>query len=224
MKRLARRLAVVLALVPALALAAPPAASPSPGHPGPGDRADDPGRQQRAEKRLRIARTVGLADALDLDEAGALRVRETLTRFDERRAPLRRQIQDSVRILRDAARGDSAAAAQVDSALARLRDARTQLQQVNAESLAQLTQGMSPEKKARAALFLARFQARAPRAMMMRGGPGGPDQPGRGSGPQRGMRGEGPGMSPGRLALHGAPLPEMAEPPPDEEDDGFADE
>jgi hypothetical protein len=221
-----RKLAVVLALAPALALAEPQATPSPPGRgAGAGVRTDDPGHRERAEKRLRIARTVGLADALDLDEAGALRVRETLTRFDERRAPLRHQIQDSVRILRDAARGDTAAAAQVDNALARLRDARAQLQQVNAESLAQLTQGMPPQKKARAALFLARFQARAPRAMMMQGGPGGPGQPGHGSGPSRGEGpGTGPGMSPGRLALHGAPLPEMAEPFPDEEDDWFADE
>jgi len=216
-------LTLALALAPALALAAPPAA---PGGPGPG-RGADTGRQEHMEKRMRLARTVGLADALDLDEAGALRARETLARFDERRAPLRAQRRESLRIVRDAAGGDAAAGAQLDQALGRLRDARDKLQQLDAEQLAQLTQGMQPQQKARAALFLARFRERAPH-LMMRGGPGGPSGaggPGHGPGHpgmmdhRSGMRGQGPGpagMAEGHMALGGAPL--------DEEDGAFADE
>jgi hypothetical protein len=193
-------LTLALALLPALALAAPQQQATPPAGPG-----DDPAALDRAAKRLRVARTVGLAEALDLDDASALKVRDTLAQFDQKRAPLRQQLRDAGRILRDAARGDAAAAGQVDAALQKMRDARAQLQQLDAQMVTQVTQGMAPEKKARAALFLARFHERAPH-MMMRGGEGGMG-PGRGMGhgmgPGRGMRGGGPGpeMGPDRLAF-----------------------
>jgi len=215
-----KKLILALALAPALALAAQQQGTPPAGHPQTGARSDDPAAMERAAKRLRVARTVGLAEALDLDDASALKVRDTLAQFDQRRAPLRQQLRDSGRILRDAARGDTAAAGQVDSALQRMRDGRAQLQQLNSEMLAQVTQGMAPEKKARAALFLARFHERAPH--MMRGGRGGPN-PGHGFGPGRGMRGSGPGqgMGPDRLALGRAgDLPD----PSLDDDDAFVEE
>ncbi|HET9595825.1 MAG TPA: periplasmic heavy metal sensor [Anaeromyxobacteraceae bacterium] len=215
MKRLTLTLTLALALAPALALAAPQQGNAPAG--GPGARSDDPAAQERAMKRLRVARTVGLAEALDLDDAGALKLRDTLAQFDQRRAPLRQQLRDGGRILRDAARGDTAAAGQVDSALQRMRDARVQLQQIHGEMLAQVTQGMAAEKKARAALFLSRFHERAPH--MMRGGPGGPGGMHHGpGGPMRGMRGggPGPGMGPDRLAFGpGDDLPD-----PSLDDDG----
>jgi len=185
-----KRLLITLALLPALAVAAPPDA---PGRGPQGAGPDDQARMQQAQKRMRVARTIAFAEALDLDEAGAMRVRDVMARFDERRAPLRKQIMDNVRVLRDAARGDKAAGAQVDQAVQRLRDARTKLHALNGELFQQLTQGLSPEKKAKAALFLARFEHRAHGMMHRRhggwggGGPGhammmGEDPPGPGGG------------------------------------------
>ncbi len=135
-------------LLPALALAAPPRA-PTAGGPG-----DDPAQRAEQVKRARLARALGLAEALDLDEAGALKLRETLAKSDEKRAPLQQQVQESVRVLRAAGRGNGAAAGHVDAALQRLGEARQKLVQLDAELLAQVTQGATPARKARAALFL----------------------------------------------------------------------
>jgi hypothetical protein len=214
-----RSLTLLLALAPAIALAAPQGGAPGR---APGARPGEPGAgPEHAEKRLRIARTVGLAEALDLDEAGALRVRDTLARFDARRAPLRKQARDAMAVLREAARGDAGAAGQVDGALSRLADARAQLQQVNAELFAQLTQGMSPDKKARAALFLARFQERAGRMQGMGPGPGAGagHGPMRGFGPRGGMRGDAPRPGPAE-----GPALSMADGGEPDVDDWFVDE
>ena len=168
-----KKLTLMMALLPGLVLAAPPT-PPARGAQaaGPAAGPDDARHLAQMQKRMRIARTLGLTEALDLDDAGAMRARDVLARFDERRAPLRKQVRDNVRILRDAARGDKEAVPQVDAALQRLRDARNQLQSLNSEMLQQVTQGLSPEKKARAALFLARFQEREHRIFGR--GPGGP--------------------------------------------------
>lgn len=188
------------AFAPGLARAAPPA-SPGPGPAG----VDDATRQQHWQQRMRLARTLGLSEALDLDDAATLRARDAFAKHDERAAPIQKTLRDGMRVLRDAARGDQAAAGQVDSALQKVREARTQLHGLDQELLGQLTQGLSPQKKARAALFLARFDARAGRAGMMHGegrfgghaGPGfGPA--GRG-GPGGGAMMRGRGMGPGAM-------------------------
>jgi hypothetical protein len=192
-----RRLVLILALAPGLALAAQnaPAGQNRAGGPGGGPGQMDPARQEMMQKRLRLARTVGLAEALDLDDAGALKARDILARFDDRRTPLRRQLRDNIRIIGDAARGDQAALGQVDGALQKLREARTQLQALDHEMFQQLTQGLPPQKKARAALFLARFHERAIHMRMhggagFGGGRGGP----RGAMMDEGPGGQGPGM------------------------------
>jgi Spy/CpxP family protein refolding chaperone len=197
-----RKSMLLLALVPAVALAQGAAnkgdAKPGPGG-GPGD---EPARFERMQKRMKLAATLGLAEALDLDDQATLRVRDVIGRDADRRIPLMRQMRESVRTIRDAARGDRAAAGQVDAAIQKMRDTRAQMQKLDDETFAQITNGLSPEKKARAALFLARFRERG-RHMPMRGGPGwGP-----GAGPFHGPPGEGagPGMLRGRGAGFGSP-------------------
>ena len=216
-----KRLTLMLALVPGLALAAPQNAPARAGANQAG--ADDPARFAQMQKRMRLARTLGLAEALDLDDAGAMRARDVLARFDDRRAPLRKQARDSVRVLRDAARGDKDALPQVDSALQKLREARNQLQNLDTEMFQQVTQGLTPEKKARAALFLARFHQREHRIFFR--GPGGPGHgfPGHGGrGAMGAMMDEGmhhggePGPGPMMMQRHAmlmgdAPEPEMEE-------------
>jgi hypothetical protein len=188
-----RKLAVLLALLPLTALAQ-----------GPGPRGDGPGRRgdrgpeagesveriEKMEKRARLARNLGLAEALDLDTAQVSRLADALSKLDERRFALHRQMHDARQLLRRAADGEKATAADVDGALAKFLDARAQLNVLDKETLAIVTKDLSPERKARAALFLGRFEQR------MGGGPGGGMEPGRGDrddGPGE-HRGAGPGM------------------------------
>ena len=231
MKKLATAL-LALALAPTLALAQ--AGPPPGGGKGPAGAArgaaapDDATRFQRAQKRMRLAATLGLAEALDLDDAGALRVRDVLARHAEKRMPLQRQIRDNLRILRDAARGDPAAGGQVDAALAGLNDARARRQALDQELLRDVTQGLAPEKKARAALFLARFRERATH-MAMRRGPGFGPGHGMGPGPRRAMedgapgRGFGPGGH-GAGMLGEGPATAMSDLGDPELENWFADE
>jgi hypothetical protein len=157
-----KKLILLIAIVPALSSAA-----------APGPASGDPSRDRRFEKRMRLARAVGLAEALDLDEAAALHIRDVLVRYDAQRAPLQGQVRAAVTVLRDAARDDAAAAAQVEQALQRARDGRARLQQLDSQLLDEITKGLAPEKKAKAAIFLATFRQRAQRlATMRRGGPG----------------------------------------------------
>ncbi len=95
-----KKLTLMLALAPALALAAQQQGAQQRGQDG-----DTPARQEQVQKRMRLARTLGLAEALDLDEAGALKMRDLIAKYDDRRTPLRKQVRDAVRTLRDAAQG-----------------------------------------------------------------------------------------------------------------------
>ena len=135
MKKL-RIVLLSLVVLPFAVLAQDGSSKATPGGPGP-DRA-------RMEKRMRLARTLGLAEALDLDPAQALKLGETLNRFDDRRKAIHKQAVD----------------------------ARTQLTALDKETLQAITQGLSPDKKARATLFLARFRERIERHVMLWGGPG----------------------------------------------------
>ncbi|HUK66796.1 MAG TPA: hypothetical protein VLV17_08195 [Anaeromyxobacteraceae bacterium] len=169
-----KALALLILMLPAFALAAPQ---------GPAGQGDQSGaHMERMHKRMRLALMLGLAEALDLDDTAVLRARDVLSRYDAKVMPLRKQLRDGFRILRDAAGGDSAAASQVDATLKNLRDTREKLQNATMDMFQELTQGLSPEKKARAAVFLVHFQEHA--ARMMKRGFG--DQ--QGFGPHRGMR------------------------------------
>lgn len=201
-----RKTFIALMLVPGLALAQATATPPA--RPG----LQDP---ERLEKRARLTRILGLAEALDLDAAQALKLRDTLAKFDERRRSARKQAADARDVLLDVARGGAKiGSAAVDGAITKLLDARLQLQAIDREMLQAVTKDLSPEQKARAALFLGRFRDRIERHVGM-GGHG----PGRG-------QGMGPGMRRWRTDRQGmaAPRPgaeeggDLEEPPP------FADE
>jgi hypothetical protein len=170
-------------------------------------------RHARMQKRMRVAFAVGWAEALDLGEAEALKARDVVARFDERRAGIRKQLLEQAQVVRKAAEGDAAAQKALDGALAKLREARGQMLALHDEMFQALTQGFAPERKAKAALFLNRFRARAAmgmgkmreRMMQMRGPGGrgmGPGPGGMGPGPGGmgpGGRGMGPGMGPGGM-------------------------
>ena len=209
----------LLVLLPSLALAAPQGSAPGQGDP------DANMHMQRMQKRMRLARMLGLAEALDLDDAATLRARDVLSRFDAKVAPLRKQLRDGFHILRDAASGDTAAAGQVDATLKSLRETREKLQSITVDMFQELTQGLSPEKKARAAIFLVHFQQHAAR-MAGHGGQGErhgqrPGHNGMGPGGMMGPHGMGEGNRGEEHAMVGGGRAMSAGP---EVDDWFADE
>ena len=151
---------VGLLAVPALAWAMPPAAAPAPVAAAKEARAE--GRverqaqlQEQQEKHMRLIRVVGLADALGLDEAGALRLAAALKPFDDRKKPLQDQMKADGEVLRKAAEGDKASEGQVDAALQRIFDTKNQLHAINREMLETVTKGMNAQQKAKVAVFLA---------------------------------------------------------------------
>ncbi len=146
----------------------PPGAGAGPGGRKSG-RAPNPARVERVEKRMRLARTLGLAEVLDLDTPQALKLDDAIAKFDERRMAAHKQASESREVLRGAAHGEKPGAADVDDAISKLLDARAQLQAIDKETFAAVSQGLSPEKRARALLFLEKFLGRfGPR----HGGPG----------------------------------------------------
>jgi Spy/CpxP family protein refolding chaperone len=184
---------------------------------GPGWRdGDGPGEPG---KRGKLALTLGLAEALDLDDAQALKLRDAVEKFHQKRQPLHAQLREAMQVIRKAADGEKVDAAAVDQAVAKLADLRAQAQAADKELLQAVTKDQPPQKKARAVLFLARFQHRMEERMgpMGRGGRGmrGPGMPGMMRGPGRGM---GPGPT-GMLEAEGEPLAAADFPPPPPEDD-----
>ncbi len=218
-------MAAMLAALPLAALAQGPQAS------GQGAQGQQQGAGQRMtpermEKRMRLARTLGLAEALDLDASQALRLGDTIAKFDDRRLAAHKQLRDARDVLHRAAKGDKVTAAEVDQAIQKGLDARAQLQAVDRDTVSAVTQGLTPEKKARAVLFLAKFQARFPghmmmmrRGMMEHGGPGGGMHGPGGHGGMGGGMGGGWGMGPG----NGDGPMGMAPPPAETWDDELED-
>lgn len=162
------KLIAVALVVSGAALAAPPQPQPSPqaqpqgwgqGQGWQGQQMQQASPEQRAarEQRKRMMQVVGLTEALGLSTQDALRVDETIRRFDERRRPLKDTVRESARIVMEAAKGDNGALGQVDQAIARVLDARVQLAQLDKEQVQALSNGLSAQQRAKLAMFYARF-------------------------------------------------------------------
>jgi ATP-dependent Lon protease len=140
------RLAVLtLTLLPLVALAAPP------------EEKDD---TERAEKQTRMMRVLGLAEELELNEAQALKMAETMRQFDEKRRPLLEQVRDSAQVLKKAAEGDTSAQSQVDPSVQRVFDARAQLTTLDRDMYQALSKDLPPQKRAKLAIFMARHEGK----------------------------------------------------------------
>jgi hypothetical protein len=151
------KLVTMLVMLGAMtAFAAPP---PGP-RGGPGRFGDDDERGERFEARAREARlmyVVAISEALGLNEAEALKLSEKLRVVEEKRLPMRKQMGEAMRSLRDAADGDQAALAQVDANVQKVLDGRTQMAALDKELFATLSQGYAPQQRAKLALVLARL-------------------------------------------------------------------
>ncbi len=131
-----------------LALAAGPRGGPG------GKGALDPERAEQFHRQAHLRAVVALSEALELNEAEALKLSERLKGFEERRRPLRAGMFEAMKSLRDAADGEAGAQAQVDASVQRVLDGRTQLAALDKELYAALSQGLTPQKKAKLALTL----------------------------------------------------------------------
>ncbi|HEX5744988.1 MAG TPA: hypothetical protein VFZ09_02020 [Archangium sp.] len=123
---------------------------------------------ERAERQTRLMRVVGLAEELDLEESQALKMADTMRQFDERRRPLVEQVQEAAQALRKAARGEAATQSQVDQAVQRVFEARTQLTALDREMYQALARDLPPQKRAQLAIFMARHDGKMKMEKMMR--------------------------------------------------------
>ena len=143
------RTLLLLAVLAGPALAAPPGKPP----------ADEASAEERAqfEQRARLMATMQISEVLGLDDAGTLKLRDTLTRWDTQKAPIRQEMFDLAQVLRRAGRGDTTAYSQVDPAIKRIQELRSQLQQIDQQLFQQLSAGLPPQKKAKLALVMAKL-------------------------------------------------------------------
>lgn len=131
--------------------------------------ARDVERVERMEQRRRLRQVLELSTALELDNAQALRMEQTLRGFDEKRRPLRKQVRDAARILHLAAQGDSASLSQVDAAAQRAFEARERIAALDRELYQALARDLPPEKRAKLALTLARTEGKMKMKMKKHG-------------------------------------------------------
>jgi len=152
MKRVMLAVVLVTSMV---ALAAPP------GKPVVNQPADaDSEKQQKLEERERRARmyvVVSVAEALELNEAEALKLSEKVKVIEEKRRPVRQAMVAAMRDVKAAADGDSAALAQVDQNIQKVLDGRAQLAALDKETFATLARDFPPQKRAKLALVLAKL-------------------------------------------------------------------
>lgn len=153
MKKLVMTVVAVLSMA---AVAAPPG-----GRPGPARWSGDPERlQERLEERETKARmlfVVTVAEALELNEAEALRLSEKVKGLEEKRRPIREAMFTAMREVKAAADGDQTALAQVDANIQKVLDGRAQLAAMDKEMFVFLSKDLTPQKKAKLALVLAKM-------------------------------------------------------------------
>jgi hypothetical protein len=139
-------------LLSAVVLCGALAAFAGPKGAGPGD---DGARRAERERKMRTLMVVGMAEALQLNEAEALRMSEKIKVLDEKRKPLRESMGESMRTIKAAADGDATALTQVDAAMERVLSGRQQMAALDKEMFQVLGKDLTPQKRAQLAVFLA---------------------------------------------------------------------
>jgi len=140
-------------LLSSLALAGPKT------HPAKWDAMDPEERAEKQEEHARQARMmllVSVAEALELNEAQALKLSDKLKAVDEKRRPVREAMRQAMRDVKAAADGDAAALTTLDQNVQKVLEGRVQMAQLDKELYATLSEGQPPQKKAKLALVLAK--------------------------------------------------------------------
>jgi hypothetical protein len=109
------------------------------------------------ERRVRMLATVGIAEALELSDGEALKLSETFRVFEERKRPIRQATGQAMKHIKAAAEGDTVAQAQIDTHVKTVLEGRAQLAQIDRELFTALSVGQSAQKKAKLAIFIAKF-------------------------------------------------------------------
>lgn len=193
-----RALLATLLTLPMLALAAPPASKPA------GRELNMEERHKKMEQRMRTMFLLGLSEALELNETEALKMADKVRSVEDRRSPLRKTMFESMQTLKKAAEGDASAQGGVDAAAQKILETRIRMAELDRELFNELARGLSAEKKAKLAMYMAHFQHRAGMGKGRMGpgmGPGMGMGPCAGDGPCDGMGprpgGRGPPAGPG---------------------------
>lgn len=115
-------------------------------------------RRERAKtklvKKTRLRHTLRIAEVLELSEEDALRLSETLSRFDGQRAQLIDQMMSAGMTLRSAARGEADSYGEIDRATRQFVEAKAGLVELDRQMLEAIATEfeLSPREKARVAL------------------------------------------------------------------------
>lgn len=144
----------VVVMSSALAFAGPPK-----GGPGKWAAMEPEERAERREERAKAARMmllVSVVEALELNDAQALKLAEKLKVLDEKRRPVREGMGEAMRQVKAASDGDSAALAAIDANVQKVLDGRAQLALLDKELYLSLAEGQTPQKKAKLAVVLAK--------------------------------------------------------------------
>lgn len=154
-----QKLMVAVMLVSTVAFAGPGKTGPAKWDKGE-DREER--QEERHEERARQARmmlVVAVAEALELNEAQALKVADKVKALDDKRRPVREAMGDAMRAVKAAADGDAAALAALDANVQKVLDGRVQMAQLDKELFATLGEGQPPQKRAKLAVVLAKVGA-----------------------------------------------------------------
>lgn len=116
-----------------------------------------PDGAMRAARRAQMMYVVGIAEALDLSEAEALKLSERIRSIEEKRVPVRQAMHGAMMAVHAAADGDATALAQVDANVAKVLDGRAQMAALDKELFQLLAKDLSPQQRAKLAVALAKL-------------------------------------------------------------------
>ena len=118
-------------------------------------------REQRTQmlKKLHTGFVVELGQVLELETADTVKLADRLKKFEEQRIQLRLDIHEAMASLRKAAK-EGGSAADAPALARRVAKHRVQLAQLDQSEMEEVFKGLSPEKVAKAAVFMAEYPRR----------------------------------------------------------------
>jgi pantothenate synthetase len=122
-----------------------------------GKDASAPAQADLAARHARLKYVVEIAEALELNEADALKLSEKLKGLEERRQPVRQAMHQAMKAVKAAADGDAAALKDVDANVQQVLDGRAQMAVMDKELFTTLSKDLSPQQRAKLAVVLAKI-------------------------------------------------------------------
>jgi hypothetical protein len=110
---------------------------------------------EEIERKAHMIRLVEIADALELSEEQALKLKTKLDQFDQKLKPLYAEMKAQAEVVHQAAQGEATAMDHVDAAILKIRALREQIRQLDEQLFDQLSKGLDHRHKARLARAMA---------------------------------------------------------------------